>query len=162
MWLNLHIVSLFATDRKWPMTSFPAMMWRRVNFELAKVRINNSRYASATTVRPLRPNFRGQRFNNWSIIGTSHNASLQSTFPKSLKQLSRHCNDVICSKLTSVTPKRRRGCSDRRLRCKGPLSTSAACDAQQRRQWLACPFLDVVASWFMRPSSATTTIYCSM
>ena len=30
---------------------------------------------------------------------------------------------------------------------------------QRRRQWLACPFFDVVFPWFTRSSSATTAIY---
>ena len=51
--------------------------------------------------------------------------------------------------------------SDRRLHCDGRLLTSAVCDVQQRRQWLACPLLDVAPSWLTWSSSATTTIYCS-
>ena len=52
--------------------------------------------------------------------------------------------------------------SDRCFRCNGLPSTSVVCDAQQRRQWLANPVLDIVRSWFTRPSSATTAIYCSL
>ena len=36
-------------------------------------------------------------------------------------------------------------------------STSVVLDSQQRRQWLACQFFDIVLRWFMRSSSMTTT-----
>ena len=57
-----------------------------------------------------------------------------------------------------MTSKRRWGYPDRRLRCNGRPSTSDVCDSQQRGQWLACPFLDVVFPWFARSSSAPN--YC--
>ena len=64
----------------------------------------------------------------------------------------------ITNQLTPVTPKRRCGT----LTDASSASTTVVCDAQQRRQWLACPFLDVVHPWFTRSFSATTIIYCSL
>ena len=45
--------------------------------------------------------------------------------------------------------------------CYGYPSASVVCDAQQRRQWLACQLLYIVLPWFTRSSSNTGTFYRS-
>ena len=72
------------------------------------------------------------------------------------------CKNYYCTTSTCNDVLALFGYSDRRLRCNGccPL-TSVICDAQQRRQWLVFPFLDVVRPWYTLSSTATTTIYCS-
>ena len=54
------------------------------------------------------------------------------------------------------------GYSDKPIHCDDCPLTSVVCDTHQRRQWLACSFVDVVLPWFTRSSSALTTFYCYM